>query len=225
MRVAAGVEVHAVPKPGGGTRWLTTLAAPDDAAYRRLVERHLPAIRSGRSAGVAPGPGVAPPTLAAARRRWRSRLRLLASGAGSILVTDVADCYGSITPAAVEAGLAGVGERLDDELAGFLRAVAAVGSPGLPIGPPPSAVLADAVLAVGDRAARVAGADVLRWVDDVVLVADDRRTVLRAFDAWRQTLGRLGLRPHEGKTRWRAPGGCVGSGAIGSDLHAMMRAP
>ncbi|MGZ8565572.1 MAG: RNA-directed DNA polymerase, partial [Actinomycetota bacterium] len=88
---------------------------------------------------------------------------------------------------------------------------------GLPVGPEASAILANAVLAGADLAARHAGAGVVRWVDDVALVGPDRRTVLRSFDAWAKHLATLGLRPHDGKTSLILPGEAAsGRGAIGS---------
>ena len=75
-----------------------------------------------------------------------------------------------------------VEEILIDE-ATLLRRIARAGTPGLPIGPEPSAVLANAVLATADAAATHAGVRLLRWVDDVVLVGTDRSSVVRGFDA------------------------------------------
>src|SRR5439155_6038536 len=88
-----------------------------------------------------------------------------------------------------------------DELLTLLRRIARAGTPGLPIGPESSAVLANAVLAAADGAATHAGVRLLRWVDDVVLVGPDRWSVVRAFDAWAQALRVVGLRVNESKTR------------------------
>jgi hypothetical protein len=88
-----------------------------------------------------------------------------------------------------------------DELLELLERIATAGTPGLPVGPEPSAVLANAVLAVADRSARETGAQILRWVDDVVLIAPDRRAVVRAFDAWVRGVRLVGLHPNTEKTR------------------------
>jgi len=72
----------------------------------------------------------------------------------------------------------------------------------LPIGPDPSAILANGILAVADREAAAAGCRPIRWVDDVVFAAAGPRSAQRAFDAWRRSLEGLGLEAHDGKTRW-----------------------
>ena len=113
---------------------------------------------------------------------------------------DVADCYGSILPEVVAASLRAAGadpralERLLHELADH-------GVPGLPIGPEPSAVLANAVLAPLDVALAVAGVPHVRWVDDIVAFATERRQAMRVTDLIRRELEAVGLRPNEAKTR------------------------
>ena len=121
----------------------------------------------------------------------------------SAFVGDVRDCYGSITHGEVSRALRCIGAHEDDVRAvvEMLRGFEERGVHGLPIGPQPSAVLANAVLAPVDRA--VAGAvdgPVLRWVDDVVAFATDRQRARRAADVFGQTLVELGLAPHEGKS-------------------------
>ena len=46
---------------------------------------------------------------------------------------------------------------------------------GLPVGPDPSAWMAEAVLAIADERARLAGTAPIRWVDDVVFAGDRDR--------------------------------------------------
>jgi hypothetical protein len=75
------------------------------------------------------------------------------------------------------------------------------GVEGLPIGPEPSAVLANAILGQGDRALRESGTPHMRWVDDVVAFARDVPHAIRAADALRRSLRPAGLALHEGKTR------------------------
>jgi hypothetical protein len=113
-----------------------------------------------------------------------------------VVVSDVRDCYGSIG----ERGLAALG--LDREFHRFLRGLADAGVRGLPVGPDPSAILANAILSIADREAAAAGCRPIRWVDDVVFAAAGRRTAGRAFDAWRRALASFGLEAHDGKTRW-----------------------
>ena len=87
------------------------------------------------------------------------------------------------------------------ELGSFLRALADAGVRGLPVGPDPSAILANGVLAHADRLAAAAGCRPIRWVDDVVFAAAGPGGAIRAFDAWRRGLAELGLEAHDGKTR------------------------
>jgi hypothetical protein len=214
-------------KPGGGTRWIVRLGSGDDLAYRRLVAPLAPSI--GRSLGPiafanrARG-GARLEPWRPARRAWR---RAVSSAVGAnrvVVASDVRDCYGSIGERALGA------LAIDPELDRFLRGLRSAGVRGLPVGPDPSAILANAVLAIADREAAAAGCRPIRWVDDVVFAAAGRRTVGRAFDAWRRALEGLGLEAHDGKTRWLlGPGtdGLVlrGSGSgSGSAAHAIIRA-
>src|SRR5262249_62407873 len=106
--------------------------------------------------------------------------------------------------------------RVGPELDAFLRALADAGVRGVAVGPDPSAILANAILAIADREAAAAGCRAIRWVDDVLLVAAGRRSAMRAFDTWRRTPAELGLEGHEGETRWVAAGPARGvSGAGG----------
>jgi hypothetical protein len=56
------------------------------------------------------------------------------------------------------------------------------------------------VLATGDDALRSAGASFLRWVDDVVIFASDRRGRGVALDGLRAAWASIGLEMHEQKT-------------------------
>jgi hypothetical protein len=168
---------------------MTELTGEAGDMYRAMVARHVGDPNRGTS-------------VHERRRRWDARIRRhLASGAW-LFRSDVSDCYPSIGSDAVLAGLRGSGRGYDGELEGFLHTVIAEGTSGLPVGPQPSASLADAVLRIGDHAARGAGSEVMRWVDDVVFVAPKRRTAVASFDAWRAALSELGLEPHGGKTGW-----------------------
>jgi hypothetical protein len=133
-----------------------------------------------------------------ARRAWRAagRSSVLDAERPVVVAGDVRDCYGSMGQRA-QAAL-GVGT----ELRAFLGALIDAGVRGLPVGPDPSAILANAMIAIADREAAAAGCRPIRWVDDVLFVAAGRRSAQRAFDAWRRGLDRLGLEAHEGKTRW-----------------------
>ncbi len=189
-----------VAKPAGGTRRIAHLDPRDAAAYRRLVQPYAAAVDRRLGAGAFANRtdrfgnfGDAGP----ARRRWRHAVDRAMSvpPRGSIIVSDVRDCYGSIDPRTLwRVGID------DPDLLGFLRGLEDAGVRGLPVGPPPSAIIANAVLGFADRAVVEAAALPIRWVDDVVLVGRDRLGAERAFDAWRQALAGLGLEAHDGKT-------------------------
>lgn len=196
---------EAIPKPSGGVRWLTRLDPADlaryEAAVRPLVggiERTLGpevfAIRAGRWRQ---GWRVAP--WRPARRAWRRAVRTAVAGARArtvFAVADVAECYGSISPEAVRAVLGSDA----DELVRLLAHLQDLGVRGLPIGPDPSAFVANAVLARLDETLRRAGVDHVRWVDDVIAwgAPDDLR---RALDRLVGSGEALGLALHDRKTR------------------------
>ncbi len=164
------------------------------APFVRSVERSLgPGVVANRARTV---DSTLRPVMVA-RARWRRIVSRVLTRGSFAIVSDVRDCYASIGVTAVGAGLARAGATSPDDLATFLRGLPAR---GLPVGPEPSAVLANAVLAIADDAAAATGVAVVRWVDDVLLVGADRASVLGAFDAWRSHLAALGLVPNGAKT-------------------------
>jgi hypothetical protein len=72
------------------------------------------------------------------------------------------------------------------------------GYAGLPIGPPGSAVLANAVLAPVDRA--LADVPYLRWVDDYLIGAESERTAVEILERIDDQLERLDLQRSAAKT-------------------------
>ena len=211
----APVGLEPIAKPGGGFRWLARLDPADERDYRLLVARVTPRIERalGREvvANRVRGRGslrtVSLEPWGSARRVYRRRLQVLfARDPAAILVADVRDCFGSIDPPATASALAELGSRDDTrEIVRLLERFAEDGVPGLPIGPEPSAILANAVLARADRVLSAAGMAHVRWVDDIVGVARDARHAERALSAWRETLASLGLDVHEEKTRILEP--------------------
>jgi hypothetical protein len=137
------------------------------------------------------------------------------SARGSVLLhADVRKCYASIAGVAVDRALQRLGADRDDRRAigRQLGRFQDQGVPGLPIGPDPSAVLANAVLMDADLAFDEAGCPHLRWVDDVWAAAPNRDRAERALDLLRSALERIGLAVNEDKT-------CVvDAGAAGSIL-------
>jgi len=216
-RPAGPIRWERCRKPGGDDRWLVRFDQRDQRTYRDLVLPLVPRIersvgplafaaRTTSDGRIRPWPG--------ARSAWRRAvLRSIARAPGLVvIVSDVRDCYPSVGERALEA------VACSDELRTFLRGMADAGVRGIPVGPEPSAILANGVLAYADRAAGAAGCRPIRWVDDVVMVAAGRRPVIRAFDAWRRALGELGLEAHDGKTRMFADAGeaLVTIGSLGT---------
>jgi hypothetical protein len=142
------------------------------------------------------------------RRRYLAGVRALAASAPAILVTDVRRCYPSIRPEVVERMVlaAAADASLAASVAALLRRFQAHGLPeGLPIGPEPSAVLANAVLRAVDERLRSAGFGFLRWVDDVVVALPRPRDAGRAIRTVDDALSTVGLERHVGKTRMIFP--------------------
>lgn len=199
-----------VPKPSGGWRGIVRLDPRDDLGYAAAVARVAPAgertrpaeSRAGRVTGWDARTGIVFESWTVARRRWRRDIGRLLSTSDIVVMTDVRDCYRSITSGAVVEALREGGVRAG-ECAGveaWLTAFAEAGVRGLPVGPAASAVLAEAVLARGDLALWASGVAHVRWVDDVVIFADGRRTATRGLDALRRAWARAGLEAHDGKT-------------------------
>jgi hypothetical protein len=194
------------------TRSLTTLTREEAARYTRAVAAVAGAVESSLSAGVTAhrlsAYAVEPPELRfvpwrVERAAFAARLGAIAARCPCLVVADVRDCYGSIRPEVVRDALAGVGADGGDadRIRSFLDELAARGVRGLPVGPAPSAVLANAVLIAVDRALQRWGIPYLRWVDDVVAGTPDRDTAERVTAGLGAALDRVGLALNESKTR------------------------
>jgi hypothetical protein len=222
-------RLEPIPKPGGGLRWLTRLDPAGDAEYREAVRplagrieralgpevfalRALPASNGWRLARWGP-----------ARATWRRTLTRVVREArpgAAFAVADVRDCYGSISPETIAALL---GPEAAHAIA-FLRSLHDRGVRGLPIGPEPSALLANAVLSEMDRAVRGTGAQHLRWVDDLVLwgSATELRRAMGALD---HVAVRMGLELHRTKTRLLADRQEAHAVALGGRDSSIIAAP
>jgi hypothetical protein len=135
----------------------------------------------------------------AARAVWDDRISsaVRAASRGTVFgVADVRSCYPTISPAAILRSLGPVAGPVVALLERFVDA----GVRGLPIGPDPSAILANAVLTGLDDALRRSGVRHLRWVDDIVLWGE-RADVVRAVAAAHLAASRVGLDLHDRKTR------------------------
>lgn len=195
---------------------MARLSEPDTARWHALagrvaglVERSLsPRVVANRALGGGRGWSLEPvgPALRRARRLARAAL-----GGSMLLRTDVAAFYPSVTPGVVFASLRRAGADRGDagEAAGLLQGWRSDGYPGLPVGPPASAVLANAVLTPVDDA--LAPYWFLRWVDDYLIRVPSGRTteVVERLDV---ALDRVGLARSEPKTLV-TEGGVVWAGA------------
>jgi hypothetical protein len=200
-----------VPRRGGGSRRLVVLSDRDAAAYERAVAKVVPAVERRLSQGVLANrssidlTGIRIHPWEPARGRWHdSVLRMLSVPRPPVVVVaDVSDCYRSIASATVAKSLAAAGCDEGDVAAvvALLRSLRSKGIRGLPVGPKPSAVLANAALRPVDEAVLATGAASLRWVDDVVAFTPTRRDAIRVLHVVRTTLGVLGLSLNEAKTR------------------------
>jgi len=127
-----------------------------------------------------------------ARAAFREKCRVLARDL-VMASTDVRDCYGSIEPETVAGALvlAGCHPSEVGPIVSLLFRLQREGVRGLPIGPPASAVLANAVLTQTDRA--LAGSPFLRWVDDYVVFAPTVQAAERLLGDLQASLAEAGL--------------------------------
>ena len=182
--------------PSGTRRLLTVLDDAEITRYRGVAALALPR-RPPASSSFAAGPPGRP--WHERRAAWRVAIAGATRRADAVVASDVRLCYPSIGPRAIRLAASWAGGDAEPLLA-FLAMAHDVAGSGLPIGPAPSAAIADAVLAIADAEAATEGVAPIRWVDDVVF-AGGRAEVARAERAWRAALAELGLRDHEGKRR------------------------
>lgn len=193
-------------------RELIVLHPASARRYHAMVATVAPGVESALSPSVlanrVAGSSTDPPALRLApwraeRTAFAAGVRRLANRSPCLVVADVRDCYGSIAPEAVVASL--VRLRCDRRAArvvgAFLGGLVEHGARGLPVGPEPSAVLANAVLAGVDDDLGRAGVRHLRWVDDVVASVGGPGEAERVLDLVRASLADVGLELNESKTR------------------------
>jgi hypothetical protein len=190
------MQLEGWTSPTGKRRVLTRLDRDERRRYALAVTVAFPGARPGPSVFGSPAPARTA-SLALERRRWRGEIRTRAAGASSVVSSDVAECFPSIGERAIRMAAAHAGGD-PAPLLRVIRRYRQAGGHGIPIGPPPSGAVADAVLGIADEAARAAGCMPVRWVDDVVF-AGDRDAVARASRAWRDALTDLGMLEHAGK--------------------------
>jgi len=199
------------PKRDGGVRWLSLLDHRTEARYAAVVASVAPAIEASLGGEVlANRAALGTSSIGLSLRPWRpardallERGQHLALAAGAFVAADVRRCYPSIGPDLVGRTLRRLGCARNDVqgVTTMLEALDAAGVPGLPIGPNPSAVLANAVLAGADEILRAAGVRHLRWVDDVWIFATGRPEAVAALGSLARWLEGQGLSLAPEKTR------------------------
>jgi hypothetical protein len=200
-----------VPVRGGGVRTLVRLGAFDARRYAAAVARVTTAIESALGPTSYADRAAVRGTQVVFEDWRRARVRLRSAVAaqlrtyprGVVFVGDVRACFPSITIEAVERALVRVGARPGEieEVARVLYDLSESGISGLPVGPAPSAQLANAVLSTVDRAFRAEGIKALRWVDDVVAICADVPRAAQARSVFHRALAAEGLEANPSKTR------------------------
>ena len=207
------VRLERVVTPRGRSR---TIVRPDAALARRYaaavapvvprVERSLGArvlaIRAGVRRRRDGSPEIELAPWRPAHRRLRRSLEGLAERAEVLVRLDVRACYASVGERALERQLCDLRVPRADvrTVLRVLEAFGDAGVAGLPVGPAPSAVLANAVLRHLDRAVTESGAVAVRWVDDVWAFVESERRADEALERAALALDRLGLELAPGKT-------------------------
>jgi hypothetical protein len=209
----------------GGRRRMAVLSDRDARRYASLAGRAASAVEAASLPGVVAsrvrfgtrGWSLVPvgPSLRAAR----SRAAALARRSPFLLRTDVASFYPSVDPAVACRALVdrSVDGTIAAETADLLEGWGSEGYPGLPVGPPGSAVVANAILDAVDRA--LGGFPFLRWVDDYLIGVDTASRTEAVLDRLDEALAGVGLRRSERKTSlWPSPAGVVWPGGQASGL-------
>jgi transcriptional regulator with XRE-family HTH domain len=125
-------------------------------------------------------------------------------GCRTVLVADIADCYGQVAIPTVMEALedAGVGAVRTATIGRLLDRFAGRRGRGLPVGPHPSALLAELVLNRVDDQLRRAGRPFVRYVDDIRIFCRDERDARAAWHDLAAFLpDRLGLSLNDAKSR------------------------
>lgn len=193
------------PKQHGGSRVFTLLPPTVLAHYGRAVDAVAPAIEA------AAGPEAIADRSSRGSdgtvRALRARITRLSETAGAVAVTDVEDFFPSISPQVVERALRWTGADRGARLVvrQMLESFSEQGVPGLPVGPRPSAVLAQAVMLPMDSALRSRHTPMARWVDDIAFAAPSEERAERMLERIAEALAAMGLRENLGKRRIMDP--------------------
>jgi group II intron reverse transcriptase/maturase len=184
-----------VPKPDGGLRLLALANIRDRIAQRLLLERLTPLLEQHAlpcSYAYRPGRGVKQALAAVAEYRDR--------GFDQVLRTDVENCFDSIRLALVEEQLAALNVPREI-LQLVLEAIAAAGLEGLPQGAVLSPALCNLALTPLDQVLSAKHLRVVRYADDLIILAQSQRRLAEAQHRAAYTLWQLGLKLNARKTQ------------------------
>ncbi|HKX25184.1 MAG TPA: RNA-directed DNA polymerase [Actinomycetota bacterium] len=172
-------------------------------------------VLAGRS--IRSGEEWRPEALGPALRRARLGAERLAAGSSVVVRTDVRDFYPSIDPSMLYRCLCRVGLPAEEvnTASAMLEGWGSDGYPGLPVGPPASAVLSNTVLVPVDEA--LGDGAWLRWCDDLLIGVGGEADADRVIDRLDVELAGLGLERSGPKThilegtavRWPGPASSV----------------
>jgi hypothetical protein len=189
------------PKPRGGVRRFAVLSRRDTAAWEALAGRVARFLEPRLRRGVVANRALNTPS------GWRlestadavRRARTLVPDPEFALHTDVEDFYASVDSSVLARCLAEADVPGDDarRAANMLEGWQEEGYLGLPVGPPGSAILANAVLRGVDEAV---GSPFLRWVDDYVIPIPSEWAAVEILERIDTRLSSLGLRRSVAKT-------------------------
>jgi hypothetical protein len=176
----------------GDSRAWQALAA---AISSRVEPRLASGVLANRTLAQARGRLLLGPAL----RRARGAASTLGRQASLVIRTDVRAFYPSATPSVTFRALVNldVDRRLAAGVATMLEGWGSEGYAGLPIGPPGSAVIANAILAPVDAAPK---SPYLRWVDDYLVGVERERDVPTVLDRLDSALEDVGLERSVPKT-------------------------
>jgi len=204
-----------VPKPGGGFRVTVQLDPIDSILYTALAYEAAESIeqsRVDRSQQVACSYRIkldAKGSFFAAESGWndfhqRSVELTNIEGFTHVLLADIADFYNQISLHRVESALytANLARPRVDTIHEFLLALNLKQSRGLPVGPLPSILLAEALLTDVDNFLLRRGASYVRYVDDFRIFCRSRAdaiTLQHDLTEYLYTSHRLSLESHKTK--------------------------
>jgi hypothetical protein len=190
------------PKPRGGWRRFAILSRRDVHTWNALAGRVARRLEPRLDQRVAANRAVV------GTNGWRlesaagglRRARVLAPRSGLLLRTDVKEFYSSITPPVLIEVLSDLGVSRDDSrlVGDMVDAWSESGYSGLPIGPPGSAVLANAVLVQVDHALDPLA--FVRWVDDYLIAVASEQAAADILHTMDEALSRVGLQRSAPKT-------------------------